>query len=386
MKNRSLILLILGFLLAKTVSAQGSAGSAMMNPELFQAFSSVISASGYPAQDVAWPGYRLLDANGIMRVLSDVTGPAAPLDQHSTASQLIWTGPWGEAGNFRIQTRFADFGSTCDLNNPNRITDGYTANQLPPPGNYGNGLSQMVQTGPYNSCGTNDQFSQNNFAPLPLTTRAAWMYRVCRRVGAEATSAQIAMMVARIRVPDPTPTPVPGPGNINVAVLTNVAFADGSTVDPAQTYNWCSQISAPTESDYQSLFRAFYPGRTIPQVIDPTRSQYTPSKVSARRTSLSPTALVFTMNLPSTWAQGFISVGGVNQAPQFREHLMALVTESNQYIDSLPQLGSSGWENMENRCLPSPGAPKPNKDQVKALAAWRAMLITMCMDPGWQVL
>ena len=386
MKNRSLILLILGFLLAKTASAVDYSGSTMMNLELYQAFSSVISASGYPAQDVAWPGYRLLDANGIMRVLSDVTGPAAPLAQHSTASQIIWTGPWGEAGNFRIQTRFADFGSTCDLNNPNRVTDGNTPNQLIPPANYGNGLSQTVQSGPYNSCGTNDQFSQNNFSPLPLTTRAAWIYRACRRIGAEATSAQIAMMVARIRVPDPTPTPVPGPGNVSVAASVVLDRADSNTTDPALTYNWCTQISAPTESDYQSLFRAFYPGRTIPQIIDPIRSQYTPSKVSSRRTSLSPTALVFSMNLPSALAQGPISAIGVNQAPQYRELLMSLVNESNQYIDSMPQLGSSGWESMENRCLPNLSAPFPNKDQVKALAAWRAMLITLCMDPGWQVL
>ncbi len=385
MKNRSLILLILGFLLAKTASAQVGANAVMMSPELFQAFGSVISVTGYPAQDVAWPGYRLLDANGIMRVLSDVTGPAAPLDSHSTSSQIIWSGSWGDSGNFRIQTRFADFGSTCDLNNPNRVTDGHTANQLLPPANYGNGLSQQVQSGPYNSCGTNDQFSQNSFAPLPLTTRAAWMYRVCRRVGAEATSPQIAMMVARIRVPDPTPTPTPGPGNVSVSVLVGPVMADGHGSDPALTYNWCTQISAPTESDYQALFRAFYPGRTIPQIIDPTRSQNTPAKVSLRRTSLSPTALVFSMNLPLAKAQGPIAVGMINQAPQYREHLMALVSDSNQYIDSLPS-GYGGWEMLEDRCLPVPGAQLPNKEQVKALAAWRAMLITMCMDPGWQVL
>jgi hypothetical protein len=384
MKNRSLILLILGFLLAKTVSAQGPGGTALMNPELFQAFGSVISVSGYPAQDVAWPGYRLLDANGVMRVLSDVTGPAAPLEQHSTASQYVWTGFGGGENNFRIQTRFADFGSTCDLNNPNR-TDGNQVTQNPPPPNYGNGLSQNIQSGPYNTCGGNDQFSQNNFSPLPLTTRAAWLYRVCRRIGVGASSPQIATMVERIRVPDPTPTPVPGTG-LNVSVHQEVIRIDGATTNPALSYNWCSRISAPTEADYQSLFRAFYPGRNIPQIIDPLRSQYVPSKVSSRRTSLSPTALIFTMNLPAAKAQGLISVGGANQAPQYREHLMTLVTESNQYIDTLPSSGTTGWQALEDRCLPVPGAPLPNKDQIKALAAWRALFTTMCMDPGWQVL
>jgi hypothetical protein len=353
-----------------------------MNPELFQAFGSVISISGYPAQDVAWPGYRLLDANGVMRVLSDVTGPAAPLEPHSTASQHVWTGFGGGEFNFRIQTRFADFGSTCDLNNPSR-TDDNQVTQNPPPPNYGNGLSQTIQSGPYNSCGKNDQFSQNNFSPLPLTTRAAWLYRVCRRIGVGASSAQISTMVERIRVPDPTPTPTSG---LNVSVVLEAVRFDGNAPDPALSYNWCSRISAPNEADYQSLFRAFYPGRNIPQIIDPFRSLNTSAKVNSRRTSLSPTALIFTMNLPGARAQGLISIGGATQAPQYREHLMALVTESNQYIDTLPSSGMTRWQALEDKCLPVPGAPLPNKDQVKALAAWRALFTTMCMDPGWQVL
>jgi hypothetical protein len=65
---------------------------------------------------------------------------------------------------------------------------------------------------------------------------------------------------------------------------------------------------------------------------------------------------------------------------------MELVAQSNQYIDTLPSVGPSRWQTLENNCLPGQGTPPPNKDQVKAVTAWRALFMTMCMDPGWQVL
>lgn len=382
MKNRTTLLLILGLLLAKISSAQTAGGSAFLDEELYSAFGSVIRITGYPAQDSAWPGYRLMDANGIMRTLSDVTGPAAPGESYSTSSLLMWSGMLPESKNFRIQTRFADFGGTCDLNNPDNRR---SHDVVDPPSNYGNTPSSATyQSGPYSSCGGNTHFSQNTFAPVPLVTRAAWMYRACRRIGAQATTAQIVQMALRLRVPDPTPTPVGSNTNVSLE-SSNQVISDGRG-DPA-TYNWCNLVPTPGENDYQSMFRAFYPGRNIPQIIDPSRSQTTtPTGVSSRRTSLSPTALVFTLNLPPVHAQGVLPLGGLNQAPQFREHLMALVAQSNAHIDTLPSTGPLRWQVFEDRCIPGPSGPLPTKEQVKAAAAWRAMLITMCMDPGWQVL
>jgi hypothetical protein len=289
---------------------------------------------------------------------------------------------------YMIQTRYADFGSTCDLNNPDRKDNNGASNPAP---NYANGLFSNpspfnYQSGPFNTCGGNSHFSQNNFSPLPLTTRAAWMYRACRRIGAEATSAQIAMMVERVKVPDPTPTPIPASG-VGQAIDVRPVNLDGTGTNPAMTYNWCTKISAPVESDYQSIFRAFYPGRNIPQIIDPSRSQnqqLQPGASSAK--SIHPSTALLGLGAPPARADLLAPVLGANTTPQFREHLMALVTESNQYIDTLPSTGPLRWQALESPCMPGLGAPTPTKDQVKALAAWRALFITMCMDPGWQVL
>jgi hypothetical protein len=385
MKNRIYVLLILGFLLAKSASAQGGTG-AMLDQELFSAFGTVINSTGFSAQDSAWPGYRLLDANGIMRVLSDVTGPAAPLASHSTSSQILWSGLSPVEGNFRIQTRYADFGATCDLNNPDRA--GINDASLPLP-NYANAVGSpppTFQSGHFNTCGGNAHFSQNTFSPAPLTTRAAWMYRVCRRLGAAATSAQITSMVERLKVPDPTPTPTPGgPGGGILVDTTTVALDGPNMTDPALTYNWCNRISAPTEPDYQSLFRAFYPGRNIPQRIDPTRSQLPPVRAGSRGSSISPTAAWMTGASSQAKAQWALPNVGISTAPQYREHLMELVAQSDQHIEALPSSGANRWQALEDSCLPSFGSPQPTKYQVKAVAAWRAMLITMCLDPGWQV-
>ena len=91
---------------------------------LFTALTGVLTSSGTAVQDSAWPGYRLMDANGILKVLSDITGPDTPGATYSTSSHLVWSA-FGYNQNLRIQTRFADFGGTCDLNNPSGLATDY---------------------------------------------------------------------------------------------------------------------------------------------------------------------------------------------------------------------------------------------------------------------
>ena len=392
MKNSLLLLgsLVFGFIAASPGAAFASGGGTVvsspvgvLDQDLYGAFATVLELSGVPVADTPWPGYRLLDANGVMRVLSDVTGPASPAGQYSTSSQLMWSGFGNNAKEFRIQTRYADFGSTCDLNNP---TFQDSNNASAPVANYGNGLTSPVyQSGHYSSCENNDHYSQNNFTPVPLITRAAWMYRACRKLGSSASSAQIALMVERIRVPDPTPTPA---SPYNSSALSGVTlYGDASAPDPSLTYNWCTRVTAPAESDYQALFRAFYPGRTIPQIIDPLRSQnitVSPSASTLKKT-VSGTAALMSLH-PGSAARAQVLVNPGSQTPRFKEKLTELVSLSDQYIGTLPSSGATGWPSLEDPCLPTPGAPNPNLEQVKAAAAWRALLITMCMDPGWQVL
>ena len=308
---------------------------------LFTALTGVLTSSGTVVQDSAWPGYRLMDANGILKVLSDITGADSPGATYSTSSHLVWSG-FGYNQNLRIQTRFADFGGTCDLNNPSGL-DGNVVNA--PTANYGNGLTSSVyQSGTFSTCDGNGHFSQNNMAPMPLMTRAAWMYRTCRLISVKATSAQIATLVARIRTPDPVPPPTNG-----TLVYEQIAIDFIPTA-----YNWCSNITSPSGTDYNSLFRSFYPGRTIPQMVT---------------------------NSSNPAARGVLDTTTYTPAPLYKEKLEDLVLVNSSFIDTL---SSYEQNNFEDRC--TPGGAIPSLDQVKALSAWRALFLTMCSDPGWNVL
>ena len=55
-------------------------------------------------------------------------------------------------------------------------------------------------------------------------------------------------------------------------------------------------------------------------------------------------------------------------------------------VEAITATGATRWQTLENPCMPGLGVPVPTKDQIKAVSAWRALFITMCMDPGWQVL
>jgi hypothetical protein len=366
---------------AQSGALGGFLGSAGVD-QLFAVLPNVMNANGTPPADIGWPGYRLMDANGVTKVFSDVMGPDSSNATFSTSSHLLWSG----AGQLRPQTMYADFGGTCDLNNP--PPGGYYPYDYSYPlSNYGNdGMVRVVsptvqvsyQSGTYSTCGGSSQFSQNVFSPIPLLTREAWMYRACRVLSVTSTAEQIAMLASRVRAADPTAGPS-HPGGIGVAVDAALIFADGAT-PPA--YNWCDHISAPADSDYQSLFRAFYPGRSIPKIVSPEVL----SGAAVRTNAVKPRgkgapAWAALLGIQEAGAQFGSAIPVYNPTPQYQEKLMEVVGQSNIAIDAMSPIQRN---TLENVCV-SGGSIAP-VDKIKAVNAWRAILLTMCMDPGWQVL
>ena len=371
MRNR---FVILGFVLSFLGSMPSAhAGGSLLSliqengTALFSVLPSVITTQGTAVQDVAWPGYRLMDANGVLKVLSDVTGPDTPGATYSVSSQMLW----GANPQLRLQTRYADFGGNCDLNNPSSYVDWIEASA--PQSNYGNGLSSTVyQSGTFNTCDGNAQYSQGPFSPTPYMTRAAWTYRACRLISTTATSAQIAYLAARIRNPDPVAS-----GGTVFDTPVKTSSSSGS----APAFNWCTSVSAPSGNDYNSLFRAFYPGRTIPQAVL-IHAQTAP--VALRTASVKTSAVVRPIGggpIPTVTPILLPEPVPVYSAPEYKEKLMDVVAASDIFINTL---SASDQQSLESPCVS--GGAQPTVAQIKAVNAWRALFLTVCMDPGWNLL
>jgi hypothetical protein len=358
---------ILGFVLSFLgLSSPAQAGGSLLSllqengAALFAALPGVITAQGTAVQDVAWPGYRLMDANGVLKVFSDVTGPDTPGATYSVSSQMLW----GVGPKLRLQTRYADFGGNCDLNNPSSYIDWIEASA--PQANYGNGLASTVyQSGTFNTCDGNAQYSQGAFSPTPYMTRAAWTYRACRLISTTATSAQIAYLAARVRNADPVATSGTG---VDVLIKTP------SFGETAPAFNWCNSLSAPSGNDYNSMFRAFYPGRTIPQSVL-IHSQNSPEALKVA-SAMRPVG-----GWPNTTPKPLPNPVPVYSAPEYKEKLVDVVAASNAFIDTL---SASDQQSLESACVS--GGAQPTVEQIKAVNAWRALFLTVCMDPGWNLL
>jgi hypothetical protein len=284
------------------------------------------------AKAQSWSGDRLLDANGVLKVLADIMGPAGANLNYSTANTVNWS----ITPKLHIQKAYADMGGNCDLLNPHKVIQ---HEAVDPPVSHSNGIASTVsQNGTFTSCFGNHIFSKNDFSPKALLTRAGWMYRLCRLVATRSTSLQVTMLSQRVKANDP----VAGSSLYVEQRLSSLEAGATTTSVP----NWCQIISAPTKVEIAKLFRTFYPGRVIPQIQRDVSNSYP-----------------------------------IAQQPLYLERLLELVSHSNALLDGET---TQNLNTLENPCVP--GGSYGDREQIKAVNAWRALFLTMCMDPGWQVL
>jgi len=346
----------------------------LLTPQLFEAMVMGINASGATVSDIPWPGYRIMDANGFLGLIGDVMGPFSQTKTYSTPSRILWS----QFPKLKPQIRYDDFGGTCDYNNPSLNFDNQVRNaayaiddyrERRPNYNTANGLeSEEFQNGMFNTCDDNSQFTKENFTPVPLITRFAWVYRSCKMLSVRTKSQQIARFVNRIRSPDPIATnPNIGTG-YTPAIKVDANDNNGQTVEP--NYNWCTNISYPTPEDYQKLFRAFYPGRTIPKNLLTDFAQ------QGKAVSGSTTQVKRSVSLLNA------SPLQITSYPRYYERLVDLVNESDAFIATL---GPSQLPDLEDNCNSASNSGTPTLENIKAINAWRALLMISCMDPGPQV-
>lgn len=343
------------------------------SPQLFDALSLTVKIADGAAQDTSWQDYRLMDSNGFLSMIGDVLGPQSTQIQQPASSRILWS----QYPKLKPQIHFDDFGGTCDYNNPsmnfrNQVRNPQYAlgdpKETQPNPNSANGLeSEIYQDGVFNSCDNNPQFTRESFLPNPVLSRFAWIYRSCKMISVRATSEEITRFANRIQSFNPL----------------NAILSDKKETGK---FNWCEKISLPTMEDYDSLFKAFYPGRSIPKSpdfdygmvkVDRTFVDSTERKIP-NRVSSAPPGPSSTPISPDPGREP-----RPPYVPMYYERLVDLVKESNEFIS---KLDPSSYLEMESSCNGKTAGTMPTLEQMKAINAWRALLMVSCMDPGAQVL